>query len=116
MGNVADKLAELKQQMVIALVKCEMYLPMHFCKISQHLLIHVFGPNGTIALCGPAHTSWMYVIEHSMGVMVRSLKSHKGVAKSIMEWYQMLTFVECERMRSNRDWVIKANTGNASYK
>jgi hypothetical protein len=102
------------KRMVLAIMQCEMCLPLYFCTMSTHLLLHVFSPTGTIALLGPAQTTWMYFFEHCMGVLVKSLKSQKGVAKGVMEWYQVLQMIELWRMSEDRDWVTAPNPGHAS--
>jgi hypothetical protein len=80
--------------------QCEIGLPVFFSSISNHLLIHIAEPQGTLEQCGPASVSMAYSDERAAGVAVRSIRSRKNMCESIMRNHVLSFFMQTVRAQS----------------
>lgn len=70
------------------LTRLEMLMPSHWAKISTHLLIHIWEERGTLSLCGPPQSSWMFANERIQGALVRAIKQYKNPDLSLVNNFQ----------------------------
>jgi hypothetical protein len=45
-------------------------MPMSWCRINLHLLIHVWEEYGALSACGPSSSSWMFAVERIQGFVI----------------------------------------------
>lgn len=109
-----SKLPEHNRRVVRCVSMCESYLPVYFSTINLHMMVHVFEPTGIISMCGPAHSTWMYPMEHFIGQLSKSLRSGKGVAMGIVNYYKIVHLAEAVRMIGDVTFTAPAISGRGS--
>lgn len=78
----------IRKKLVSTLTNLEMLLPSFWAKISTHLLLHVWEKTGTLMLCGPPQSSWMFANERIQGTLVRSIKQFKNPDVALLNHFQ----------------------------
>lgn len=82
-----SSLSRLQERLVLVLTKCEIHLPLYWCTIVRHTLLHM---TAFIRRCGPYNSFTMSKFEAFHTIFKKLVRAKNGEMQSIANHYTML--------------------------